>query len=205
MGTKNTDEVGDSPPTASRGRGRPSVADQRRTEIVTAFVALVAEQGHANASIAEIAGRADVHRSAVHHFVGNRAALMNAALDEVWAQHGRTFLSVLGEEPTIDQTVDYLFSPHFISENAEFDDVLAVLVAVATQDDSVAERLASDYQATLDGILEILGDSSPDATAAVYQVICLAEHNTTMQRLGFDDAFSEATRRLAHSIVRPFA
>jgi len=59
------------------------------------------------------------------------------------------------------QTLDYLFSPHFISENAEFDDVLAVLVAVAAQDDSVAERLASDYQATLDWILGILGDSSP--------------------------------------------
>jgi len=43
---------------------------------------------------------------------------------------------------SIGQSI-YFFSPHFISENVDFDNVLMVLAAVATQDDSVAERFAS--------------------------------------------------------------
>lgn len=181
------------------------MADQRRREIVTAFIHLIWEQGHAHASIAEVAERAGVHRSAVHHFVGNRAALIAAGIDEVWEQHHRTFVGVIGEAPTIERVVDYFFSEHYIIENAKYDDAIGVLMTTASAGDSVGDRVASNYQETIDAFLEMLEINSPDAESAVYQMLCLAEHNAIMQRLGFDPALSAAALQLAHSLLQPFA
>ena len=186
------------------GPGRPSVAGQRRSEIVNAFIDLVWEQGHANASIAEVAERAGVHRSAVHHFVGNRAALIAAAIDEVWEQHHQTFVGILGEEPSVGDVVNYFFSEHYIVENAKFDDALGVLLATASVGDSVTGRVASNYQETIDAFLELLDDHTAEAASAVYQMLCLAEHNAIMQRLGFDEHLSAGAQQLSHSLLQPF-
>ena len=186
------------------GPGRPSVAGQRRREIVNAFIDLVWEQGHANASIAEVAERAGVHRSAIHHFVGNRAALIAAAIDEVWEQHHQTFVGILGEAPSVEEVVDYFFSEHYIVENAKFDDALGLLVATFSAGDSVTSKVASNYQETIDAFLELLDNNTPEATSAVYQMLCLAEHNAVMQRLGFDEHLSASAQQLSHSLLQPF-
>ena len=57
---------------------RPSVKDQRREEILTAFARCVALYGVEGATLEKIAAEAGIARPAVRHFVGNRDELVEA-------------------------------------------------------------------------------------------------------------------------------
>lgn len=198
MGTNNS--VTEVQRDAPRERGRPSVAGERRDQIVDAFIDLVAETGSAEVTITQVAERAGVHRSAVRHFIGNRSDLIGAAVDEICRRHDATRDALVGEDPTIEQIVDHYFSEAYIWGNAELDDVFGILLVAASRDDGAASSIADDYRSMLAELLEHLGDS-PAARVAAYQVVCLVEQNVVMQRLGFDAYLNEATRRLAHSLV----
>ncbi|MEM9562304.1 MAG: TetR/AcrR family transcriptional regulator, partial [Actinomycetota bacterium] len=177
--------------------GRPSVAKERRTQIIDAFLSLVAERGTATVTIAEIAERAGVHRSAVHHFVGNRADLVAAAVHEICEQHDRSRERSIGTAPSLDEVVDYYFCRAYVWDHAELDDVFAILLGAATDDEAIASSIAEDYRNSMDEILELLGRNDAAARAAAYQVICLAEHNVVLQRMSFDPELGDATRMLA--------
>ncbi|MEM9036669.1 MAG: TetR/AcrR family transcriptional regulator [Actinomycetota bacterium] len=152
-------------------------------------------------TIAEIAERAGVHRSAVRHFVGNRAALVAAALDEICARHDRSRERRIGSSPDIDAVVDHYFSRTYVFEHAELDDVFGVLLMSASRDEAIASSITHDYRDSMAEMLELLGRDDAPARAAAYQVLCLAEHNVVMQRMGFDPELGETARVLARQII----
>ena len=197
MRTNNTAEDEDSRATP----GRPSVAEERRDQIVDAFLRLVAERRSAAVTIAEIAERAGVHRSAVRHFVGNRAALVAAAVDEICARHDQSRERRIGSSPDLDDVVDHYFSRSYVFEHAELDDVFGVLLASASDDEAIAASIAHDYSDSLGELVELLGRDDEATRAAAYQVMCLAEHNVVMQRMGFDPELGEAARVLARQVI----
>ena len=197
MSTNNTSNE----PKTGAVPGRPSVADERRRQIVTAFIELVAERGSAAVTISETAERAGIHRSAIRHFVGNRAALVAAAVDEICARHNESRERRIGATPDLDAVVDHYFSSAYVWDHAELDDVFGILLVSASDDEAIAASIADDYRGSIDELLELLGRDDPAARAAAYQVICLAEQNVVMQRMGFDPDLSEATRALARSII----
>ena len=181
--------------------GRPSVAKERRDQIIDAFLALVAERHTTAMTIAEVAERAGVHRSAVRHFVGNRAALVTAAVDEICHRHDRSREQRIGTAPNIEEVVDHYFSSSYVWDHAELDDVFGILLMSATDDDVVASGIANDYRESMDEMLELLGRTDASARAAAYHVLCLAEQNVVLQRFGFDPELGEATRALARSVI----
>ncbi len=197
MNTNNNGQ-GPEPRTAP---GRPSVAKERRNQIIDAFLRLVAERGTASVTIADIAERAGVHRSAVHHFVGNRAALVAAAVHEICERHDQSRERSIGSDPSLDAVVDYYFSRSYVWEHAELDDVFGILLVSATNDESVASSIANDYRDAMGEMLDLLGRDDATARAAAYQVMCLAEHNVVLQRMGFDPELSEAARTLARQVI----
>ncbi|MEM9610820.1 MAG: TetR/AcrR family transcriptional regulator [Actinomycetota bacterium] len=181
--------------------GRPSVARERHDQIVDAFLRLVAERRSAAVTIAEIAERAGVHRSAVRHFVGNRAALVAAALDEICARHDRSRERQIGSAPDLAAVIDHYFSRTYVFEHAELDDVFGVLLMSASRDEAIASSITNDYRDSMAEMLELLGRDDVPARAAAYQVLCLAEHNVVMQRMGFDPDLGEAARVLARQVI----
>ncbi|MEM7337214.1 MAG: TetR/AcrR family transcriptional regulator [Actinomycetota bacterium] len=197
MSTNNTREGTD----PSVAPGRPSVASERRGQIIDSFLTLVAERGTATVTIAEVAARAGVHRSAVRHFVGNRAALVAAAVHEICERHDRSRERRIGRAPDLNELVDYYFCRSYVWDHAELDDVFGILLVAATDDDAIATSIANDYRDSMGEILELLGRDDAAARAAAYQVICLAEHNVVLQRMGFDPELADATRALARSVI----
>ena len=181
--------------------GRPSVATERREQIVEALLRLVAERRTAAVTIADIAERAGVHRSAVRHFIGNRAALVAAAVEEICARHDRSRARRIGSAPDIGAVVDHYFSRTYVWDHAELDDVFGILLVSASDDEAIGSSIAHDYRYSIGELLELLGRDDPPAHAAAYQVICLAEHNVVLQRMGFDPELGEASRVLARQII----
>ncbi|MEM9203977.1 MAG: TetR/AcrR family transcriptional regulator [Actinomycetota bacterium] len=202
MSTNNTNSVPSEDANARRP-GRPSVVDERRGQIVDAFIELIAERGDPNPTVADIAARAGVHRSAVRHFVGNKTALVAAAIDEIWWRYAQSYRDRVGPDDTIDDLVEHLFSDDYVWQHVRLDGVLSTLATATPHDEAATERIRAEYQGTLDAIVALLGNDEPAGVAAAYQLICLAEHNVTMQRLGFDPSFGQAALEAARRLIAP--
>ena len=179
------------------------MVDERRSQIIDAYLSLTLENRHPNTSIKDIAERAGVHRAAVRHFVGNRVDLIAAVVEEVWARHHAAFTDALGDAPTFDETVDYFFSEHYVHELADVDEVLTTLMAAAADEAPIREQVRANYQRTITDLAAMADPTIPDAEAAAYQFLCIAEHNVVMQRLGFDPALSRSARQLARAALSP--
>ena len=192
---------------SARGRkpGRPSVRRERRDQIVTAFVELVQERGHHEVSIAEVATRAGVHRSAVRHFVGNRSDLVIAALDHVDALFEAHFDAAVGAEASVDQILDYVFGTVNLADQPQLGDAVLILANAAVTDRTVRDHLRVSYEDEVREVAAMLEDPPGEqAIAIAYQVICLAEHNWTLQQVGLDASYAEHARSLAARIIAEF-
>ncbi|MEM9653467.1 MAG: hypothetical protein AAGA65_15330 [Actinomycetota bacterium] len=196
--------MSDTPATTGR-RGRPSVRDKRRAQIITGFVELVIARGHHDVTIAEVAERADVHRSSVRHFIGNRSQLIIAALDHIEDIFQQHYVSVVGDEPSVQQILDFTFGTVAIDGHPDLAGALLILSNTAVSDADVREHLRITYEAQIRQVAYMLaGDDGERARAVAYAIVCLAEHNWTMQHVGVDATYNAHARAVAQRLIDEF-
>ncbi len=193
-----------SPATNGR-RGRPSVRDERRAQIITAFVYLVIARGHHDITVAEVAERAGVHRSSVRHFIGNRSQLIIAALDHIEDIFQQHYATVVGDEPSVQQILDFTFGTAAIDGHPDLAGALLILSNAAISDDDVREHLRHTYETQIRQVAYMLaGDDSDRALAVAYPIVCLAEHNWTIKHVGIDGSYNNHARALAQRLIDEF-
>lgn len=200
----NPDLVGRS--SATRTRGRPPVVDERRAQIVDAFLALVAEHGLEAVTIGAVAESAGVARTAVRHFVGNRPELIDAAVEVVAGRYRETVAGSVGDTPTADALVSFLFSHRWVRERSIDDLAFDALHEQAARDPGTRALIGGVYELMVAELVAALvrdggGRRSARYEDAAYQVVCLAEHNVALQALGFSAARSRAAGSLARRIA----
>ncbi len=92
---------------------RPSVAAQRREEILDAFELCILETGIQAVSLENIAEKAQVKRTILRHYIGNRDDII-IALSDRWVGHytkqWEDSLNWLPQENRVDALVDSLFT-----------------------------------------------------------------------------------------------
>lgn len=196
---------------AARRVGRPSMRLERRRQIVSAFIDLVAERGLERVTLADVAEAAGVQRAQLRHFIGNREDLVLAAVDELTRRYEVSAARMgVGEEPTIDQLISLLFSDELSRdqpvETAAFDALLAE--AVLHPDGRGA--VVGGYDMLLGQLASALRREYPGAPIArirdlAYVVLCLVEQNTTLQQLGYPRVRQLAARNAARRQVAKFA
>lgn len=172
-----------------------------------AFITVVGERGLESLTLDEVASRAGVQRPAVRHFVGNRAALIEAALSELTRRYRSAVEDLCGEQPALDALLDALFGPQWTLglgvENQAFD----ALCRQSFDDQGLRERLRETYDVLLDELSRAVARAHPTAESSAvddvaYVIGCLAEHNVVMQQLGSPEARSRAARRAAAAAAR---
>lgn len=145
---------------------RPSLKEQRRSQILDAMERCVSRYGVEGATLERIAEEAGVRRSALRHFVGNRDALVaalcerflaraaeqNAALREA-ARHGLTAQGLL----------DILFDPGQSDTRSVL--IAEALIAAAANDDRLAEGMANYVAQFAEVVADLLGSGFPHAAA----------------------------------------
>ncbi len=191
---------------SARGPGRPSVADERRRQIVDAFLELVAEEGLHDVRLHEVADRAGVARTAVRHFVGNRADLVELALVELARRYQVAARRALGPEPTVRELVDFLFGERWVHGDAHLDRVFDALRLDAAASPAGRVAVRGVYAQLHDEIVATLAREHPtagraDVAAAAYAITCLSEQNVVLQGVGFDATLSERCGELAIGIA----
>ncbi len=189
-----------------RSAGRPSVAGQRRQEILDAFVELVAERGLDGVSLQLVADRAGVARTAVRHFVGNRSDLVRAGAEAVVDRYERTLRAAVGDEPGAAQLVEFLFDDRWIRGDGTADRAVEALLLDAARSAEARtvvrelyERLHAEVRAAL--ARSRPGAANDDLDAAAYAIVCLSEQNATLQAIGFDPSLSDGSKAVAHRLV----
>lgn len=80
--------------------GRPSVAAERREQILDATMTTIAEHGIHGTTLDRIADTAGMSRGHVRHFVGNRDRLLLDTATALFADHSGRIGSILPPIPT---------------------------------------------------------------------------------------------------------
>lgn len=195
---------------AGRRVGRPSVATERKAAIVEAFIVAVGEGGLEAVTLDEVASRAGVQRPALRHFVGNRAALVDAALTELTTRYRDVVAGLCGEQPALDPLLDALFSRQWSlgmrAENRAFD----ALCREALVQEGTRGRVRETYDVLLHELSAALGREYPQARATdvgdvAYAIACLSEHNVFMQQVGYPEGRAAGARRAAGATAATLA
>lgn len=186
--------------------GRPSLMALRRGQIVDAFIALVARNGLEAVTLDDISAAANVQRSSVRHFVGNRNQLIAAAIVELSERYARSIREAAGGVGGIDELIAMMFSPDWLADIDDTDRALRSLVEEAVRDEQLVDHVRRAVDALMAEIQAALRRDLPEVPAAqiretAYSLVCLVEHNKFMQRLGYPTSLSKAAARSARALV----
>ena len=187
--------------------GRPSLAAERREQILLAAARCIGRYGVEGATQERIATEAGMSRPHVRHYVGNREDL----LDAVWARTIAPYVDRVREIRTdesagrrVDALLDYLFGPEF----AYGDDdavISAFLVASATDErlraavyESYA-RLDAEMAQAFRAAQPTVSDEQADALA--HALSCLAIGGSVLSALPFPESRRIGLRSTAATLV----
>ncbi|HEY8588969.1 MAG TPA: TetR/AcrR family transcriptional regulator [Naasia sp.] len=144
---------------------RPSVAAERREQIIDATMTTIAEHGIRGATLDKIADTAGMSRGHVRHFVGNRDKLLLDTAIAVFADETGSVGSILPATVVdVDGALDYLLGPEFNAPDRENAVVLG-LVELSRSAPDIAEVLSTAYTATRLQLQELVVAAKPHATS----------------------------------------
>ncbi len=189
-----------------RGPGRPSVTAERRTQIVEAFIELIAERGLEAVTVDDVATRAGVARTAVRHFVGNRRDLVTLAIESLVGRYETAIRAEVGPEPGARELVALLFSRTWVDRPSDADRAFAALENEAVRDGGTRPAIKAAYAVLVDALVAAMRRSGATAprvrlAEAAYLIVCLSEQNAVLQAVGFPRSRSEAAGRHAAAIL----
>jgi len=182
--------------------GRPSLAAERRAQVISAFGRCVARAGFAGTSLENVADEAGLARGHVRHYLGNRHDQM-MALAEWVSTGGRAEFARAAETPDdpsrVDAVMHYLFDPSFYQPGEDMAVFLA-LFEEALRDDALRKMILDSYSEILDTMAGALvgasradrpgGEplSADDADGIAYLLLCAAVGNAHLAQTGVSPA-----------------
>jgi AcrR family transcriptional regulator len=186
--------------------GRPSLSDLRRGQLLESFILLIADRGLDSVTLDDIAAAAGLKRAAVRHYVGNRRALLAAALETLVGRFQENVYQSVGRTPSFDKLIDHLFSDQSTQQMRIEHQAFDVLAKEAKQDPAMKRMILAAYDLLISEIAEALCREHPHAARdlaydCAYAVACIAEHHGFMAELEHErsrsGAAARATRLLA--------
>lgn len=177
---------------------RPSVAVERREQILEATMTTIAEHGIRGATLDRIADTAGMSRGHVRHFVGNRDRLLLDTAVAVFADASGEVGSIL--PPGVDDiggALDYLFGAEFLSPDRENAVVLG-LVELSRTTPEIADVLTSSYGATRAQLAELVARAHPDASEGACLTVAYGLLTCALGSVFLGD-FDADPSRVAHS------
>jgi AcrR family transcriptional regulator len=187
--------------------GRPSLADERRPQILGAFEACVLKYGLEESSLDRIATEAGVPRSLIRHYCGNREDLTRALIDGIIDRTVSFYRDIIGRAGAAGGTrvlVDYLMGAEFA--DSRDDALIDALMAVSHRDARVRDQLRRNYRVFERSLRRELASAFPaadvgDVRAAAYALMCLAVGNASMRDLGVPARGTADARRVAMALM----
>ena len=194
-------------PAGRRRVGRPSVAPERREQILAAVERCIIEYGISGITLARVADAAGVPRSLIHHYLGTRDEMLRAAASRTIANVDRIVREGMEEGPgdgrsDLERSLDVLFGPSLQDRSIAV--VIDELTGAAVRDEYVRELVAGMYSAFVTDFERALAEVFPDAPAdrrrtVAHAIVALADSAGRFEAYAFE---SENFRRAREAAVR---
>jgi len=185
---------------------RPSVAVERREQIIDATMTTIAEHGIRGTTLDRIADAVGMSRGHVRHFVGNRdRLLLDTAIAVFGGPRGEVGSILPPDVIDIDGALDYLFGPVFNAPDRENAVVLG-LVELSRTTPEIAEVLTTAYTATRVQLAALLVADRPDAdrdacVTAAYGVLTCALGSVFLGDFDADPTRMSRSRAAAEALL----
>ena len=193
---------------AVRRRGRPTVAPERRAEILEAYIECIRNLGLEAATVDQVAKSLGVSRTLIFHYFGDTQTLTRAAAEYIVANASRDMATRglgLGLAARRKALLDFMFAgAHFQSLRDVV--VIAELTSLAGRDEGVAALLSRMWEAQIDAITRELVACFPNApnsdrNAVAYALCCLGEQHWWLTFIGPAKKRGRAARRAAEILL----
>ncbi len=172
---------------------RPSVADERREQIIEATLQTIAAHGISSTTLDRIADTAGMSRGHVRHFVGNRDRLLLDTARAFYAPEGGSPAVLPDSVDTLEGALDYLFGPDFVASTDENAVVLG-LVELSRSSQEIAEVLTAAYSSARSRIAELIVVAKPAADPAHREAVADAVIAAALGNVFMGDFNQDADR-----------
>jgi AcrR family transcriptional regulator len=187
--------------------GRPSMAEQRRAEILAAVGRCVARYGVAGTTLERVSSESGLSRGHVRHYLGNRDELILAFVDQVFANGDYAMDSARAAAPVGGQSkavIGILFGPAW--EPADDNPAIDALLSAAATDESLSDRMRLIYLELESTMTKALRADFPSAPSALciqtsYALLSMAFGNSTLSQLGFPANRRKGARVMAEALL----
>ncbi len=185
-----------------------AINEQRRRQILDAFLACIGRKGLERTTIADVADEAGLQRTLVYHYFKDREILIDSLidyLDETKLMH--RFSAVVGAEPKLRLSLllDTVFDPSFFAPTGEGADAFTELINLGIRDERVGVKMHAMWQNSIaafeNALIEATGARQEDCAVVAYAITCLFEHNAVMQLLGFGEQENRLARVACESLI----
>ena len=204
--TPGNGSVRDAPPDRRRV-GRPSLAPERREQILAAVERCIVEFGLSGTTLARVADAAGVPRSLIHHYLGTREEMLRAAASRTIANVDRIVREGMAEgqgdgRSELELSLDVMFGPRLQDRSIAV--VIDELTGAAVRDEYVRELVAGMYGAFVSDSERVLAEAFPNAPAdrrrtVAHAIVALVDSAARFETYGFE---SENFRRAREAAVR---
>ena len=186
---------------------RPSLAPQRRAEILDAFEVCVMDLGLDRSSLDRIAERAGMNRQLVLHYFGSRAGVVEAAVARMVTEYRErmaTRLADFDEDERLEAIVAWMFLGDFCEPRSEI--LLGEIKAHAQRSTEFADLLRAAYGELEGTLCELFAKELPGAPArqrreTAFSLIALCFGAGDLLSLGFPRTRRQAAYRAAEALI----
>lgn len=189
--------------------GRKSLAKERRAHLLDAFERCIVQFGLEGTSLEQVAEEAQMTRSIIRHYIGNRDDLVNALIDRTIQQYGAQLeaeYARIAPDKRIAYLLDSLFTPKDAPSQHERI-IVTVLMTAQGRYPQAKRKLVGLFEAIIQSIADDLHAHYPQAQAercyqVAYGLLCLSEMHESFMHLGLKQRHHSAARQVATTLLR---
>ncbi|MEX0299119.1 MAG: TetR/AcrR family transcriptional regulator [Kordiimonas sp.] len=189
--------------------GRPSVKEKRTEEILLAFEKCVAKYGVEGSTLEKIAEAANLRRSLLRHYIGNKEELLDALVTRFLAESDKQIAQMktdLTGEPA-NSIIEYLFYDDNTEHHATR--VAHALLVAAPENKKLSSQLMKWADSFDEAVAALLKACYPQAKKADCEVVAcgivgICSNTSSLAPLGetqeLRNASKEAAKRLLSTL-----
>jgi AcrR family transcriptional regulator len=187
--------------------GRPSLAAERREQILNAVTRCVGEYGLEGTTLERVAEASGFSRGHIRHYLGNREQMLEKfqqRLGSIYVERMQEIGNAAEPGQRGAALVQFLFGKEWApaADNA----AINALMWTAARDEAVRSYLRATYLALERTVARALRADYPHAPAAecastAYTLLCLAFAHSTLLELSYPTARQRAVRAVAARLL----
>jgi len=188
---------------------RRSLAKERRQQILDAFERCVIRYGLESTTLEQVADEADMTRSIIRHYIGNRDVLVEALVKRRLQESTQVLIEQyagLSPEDSVELTLTRMFA-----DNKEMDERNRILLDVLTTGQDrypeaktllrqAFESLIASFAHDLKQLYE--NASTAHCRQVAYAIICISEMNESFMWLGIRQQYNADARIMAETLLK---